>query len=109
MVASIRVRGRAHVFRVAMRQRHSPSLVLLFLCLKLPDILSHTYCNNTQHQHQLRGSGRRYVIPMLTCGLAACSMIFKSRLWSWSRTWSLASPNRSIRLGSTEEKILLNT
>lgn len=42
------LRGLTHVFRVAMRQRHSPSLVLLFLCLKLPDILSHTYCNNTQ-------------------------------------------------------------
>lgn len=31
-----------------MRQRHTPSLVLLFLCLKPPRILSQTYCKDTQ-------------------------------------------------------------
>lgn len=114
-IASIRLRGLTHVLRVAMRQRHSPSLVLLFLCLKLPNILSHTYCNNTQQTTCTlwfwcqSNDTNIYFILMLTCGLAACSMIFKSRLWSWSRTWSFASPNRSIRLGSTEEKIVVNT
>lgn len=47
VIGSIRRRGLTHVLRVAMRQRHSPSLVLLFLCLKLPNILSHMYCSNT--------------------------------------------------------------
>lgn len=40
-----------HVFSVAMRQRHTPSLVLLFLCLKPPSILSHTYCRTHTNQH----------------------------------------------------------
>lgn len=38
-----------------------------------------------------------------TCGFAAWSMIFSSSAWSWSRTWSLESPNRSMRLGRTED------
>lgn len=42
-------RRETHVFSVAMRQRHTPSLVRLFLCLKPPSIRSHTYCKNTQH------------------------------------------------------------
>lgn len=100
----IRTWGWTHVFRVAMRQRHSPSLVLLFLCLKLPNILSHKYCNNNTQRHNVCVSCFiSTVCELLTCGLAAWSMIFKSRLWSWSRTWSFASPNRSIRLGSTDE------
>lgn len=53
--------GSTHVFRVAMRQRHSPSLVLLFLCLKLPNILSHKYCNNTQQTACV------WAAPFLTC------------------------------------------
>lgn len=32
-----------YTFKVEMRQRHSPSLVLLFLCLKPPIIRSHMY------------------------------------------------------------------
>ena len=36
-----------------------------------------------------------------TCGVVAWSMILSSRVWSWSLTWSLASPKRSIRLGRT--------
>lgn len=40
-------RGRVtYTFSVAMRQRQTPSLVLLFLCLNPPSILSHTYCKN---------------------------------------------------------------
>lgn len=39
-----------------------------------------------------------------TWGEAACSMIFSSRIWSWSLTWSLASPKRSIKLGKTRER-----
>lgn len=39
-----------------------------------------------------------------TCGVAACSMIFSRSVWSWSRTWSFASPNRSMRLGRTERE-----
>lgn len=39
-----------------------------------------------------------------TWGLAACSMIFSSKVWSCSLTESLESPSLSSKLGSTEER-----
>lgn len=101
----------AYTFKVEMRQRQRPSLVLLFLCLKPPIIRSHTYWNEQMHEfnvnvkrnhwQQNRTEQRRWLI---TCGLAAWSMIFRRRAWSWSRTWSFASPSRSMRLGRTERQ-----
>lgn len=39
-----------------------------------------------------------------TWGLAACSMIFSSKVWSCSLTESLESPSLSSKLGSTKER-----
>lgn len=39
----------SYTFRVEMRQRQRPSLVLLFLCLKPPIIRSHTYWEEAKH------------------------------------------------------------
>lgn len=41
---------KTYTFKVEMRHRQSPSLVRLFLCLKPPIILSHTYCRQTNAQ-----------------------------------------------------------
>ena len=46
------VSGGAYMLRVEMRQRQTPSLVLLFLCLKPPSIRSHTYCNDSTRTPQ---------------------------------------------------------
>lgn len=42
-----------YTFKVEMRQRQRPSLVLLFLCLKPPIIRSHTYWNEQMHEFNL--------------------------------------------------------
>lgn len=47
----------AYTFKVEMRQRQRPSLVLLFLCLKPPIIRSHTYWKEPTHKFYKKVKG----------------------------------------------------
>ena len=52
-----------YVLSVVMRQRHTPSLVLVFLCLNPPSIRSHKYCTATckrTHAYKQTFRGRFY-------------------------------------------------
>lgn len=47
----------SYTFKVEMRQRQRPSLVLLFLCLKPPIIRSHTYWKEPMHEFSEKVKG----------------------------------------------------